>query len=54
MKSIKVGEILRTGDEYQDPHDRKWYPTKCAGRMAGIPNCTSLRYRRPIGKGGAK
>lgn len=43
---LGAGEMLEPCDEYQDPHDKKWYPTKCAGKKTGIPNVTSQVYRR--------
>jgi len=46
MKYLKKGEIIRSGDEYFDPYQKKWYPTKCFGKPVGIKNCTSLKYRR--------
>lgn len=53
MKSLKAGEVLQSGDEYQDPHTKEWWPTKCVGCCVGIPNKTSVRYRRRV-KGGAQ
>jgi hypothetical protein len=43
---VRAGEVLKDGDEYQDPHTLDWHPTKSAGRKVGIPNCTTSIYRR--------
>lgn len=44
---LRSGEILMDGDQYLDPHNGKWYPTKCVGKKVGIRLCTSAKYRRP-------
>ncbi len=44
---LKPNELLREGDEYQDPNNRKWYKTHDAGK----PVCHSvlpLKYRRIV------
>lgn len=42
---VKVGEVIRDGDEYLDPGDRehRWKPTTNAGRTCNHPRS----YRRP-------
>ena len=48
FRRVESGEVLRGGDEYFDRHNGKWYPTHCIGKPVGIPNCTSLTYRRQV------
>lgn len=44
-RPLPVGSLLQDGDEYFDRHQKKWFPTKCAGHRVGILNTTSSRYR---------
>ena len=50
LVNLKKGAILRHGDEYQDPHSKKWHPTNCVGNKVGIPHYTSFKYRRSLQK----
>ena len=42
------GDVLREGDEYQDRFDDEWYPTRCVGVAVGVPNRTTMEYRRRV------
>ena len=46
FRILRKGERLQPGDEYQDPHNGKWYPTKTPGTAVGVPNKSDLTYRR--------
>ena len=53
-RALNVGEIIKSGDEYLDPHNGKWYPSHCVGVKAGTPNLTSLEYRRHVAANATK
>lgn len=46
FEPVKKGSIIQSGDEYQDTHNKQWYPSKSVGSPVGIKNKTGLRYRR--------
>ena len=47
---LGIGDVLRSGDQYQDRFDNQWYPTQCVGLRVGVPNRTTMAYRRPVQK----
>jgi hypothetical protein len=47
---LGVGDVLRSGDEFLNHFDGRWYPTECAGMSVGVKNRTAIEYRRPVSK----